>query len=117
MDKINLEEIRRAQIKLKYDYYLKNRVNFSKQADDILEKVKQGLEINDKEVFILFCDDINQINKYSYIYDIKQKVKNNELTEEDLYDLCCLVFGSGTVECQTVYDSFINSKIIEKSKK
>ena len=51
------EELDRSIINKRYNYYLKTKTNNSEHANKILEKIKNGYEPNDADVFELYCDD------------------------------------------------------------
>ena len=69
----------------RYEYYKKNRVNKTKNADLILTKINKGYEPNEADVFELMCEDYNKINMFRKYYDIKTKIENDEkIPEKDL---------------------------------
>ena len=78
-----------ASIKQEYELYANNRINFTKEADDLLEKIKNGGELSNKEAFILNCDDPQIISKYLKFDDIKKQIKeDNAITLNDFNFLC-----------------------------
>ena len=55
----------------------------------MLEKIKNGGELSNKEVFILNCDDPQIISKYLKFDDIKKQIKeDNAITLNDFNFLC-----------------------------
>lgn len=72
-----LKDFAIALIKQEYEFYANSRINKSPEADAILEKIKNGDEITQKEGFILNCDNLETIEKYSKYYDLKDRIKNN----------------------------------------
>lgn len=85
----DLKSLAIASIKQEYELYANNRINFTKEADDLLEKIKNGGELSNKEVFILNCDDPQIISKYSKFDDIKKQIKeDNAITLNDFNFLC-----------------------------
>ena len=78
-----------ASIKQEYELFANNRINFTKEADDLLEKIKNGCELSNKEAFILNCDDPQIISEYSKFDDIKNRIQdNNAITLDDFNFLC-----------------------------
>lgn len=85
----NLKGIAIASIKQEYELFANSRINFTKEADDLLEKIKNGGELSNKEAFILNCDDPQIISKYSKFDDIKKQIKeDNAITLNDFNFLC-----------------------------
>ena len=85
----DLKSLAIASIKQEYELYANNRINFTKEADDLLEKIKNGGELSNKEVFILNCDDPQIISKYLKFDDIKNRIQdNNAITLDDFNFLC-----------------------------
>ena len=85
----DLKSLAIASIKQEYELYANNRINFTKEADDLLEKIKNGGELSNKEVFILNCDDPQIISKYLKFDDIKKQIKeDNAITLNDFNFLC-----------------------------
>ena len=73
-----------ASIKQEYELFANNRVNFTKEADDLLEKIKNGGELSDREAFILNCDDPKKISEYSKFDDIRKQInEDNAITLDD----------------------------------
>ena len=85
----DLKSLAIASIKQEYELFDNNRINFTKEADDLLEKIKNGGELSNKEAFILNCDDPQIISKYSKFDDIKKQIKeDNAITLNDFNFLC-----------------------------
>ena len=85
----DLKSLAIASIKQEYELYANNRINFTKEADDLLEKIKNGGELSNKEAFILNCDDPQIISKYLKFDDIKKQIKeDNSITLNDFNFLC-----------------------------
>lgn len=85
----DLKGIAIASIKQEYELFANSRINFTKEADDLLEKIKNGGELSNKEAFILNCDDPQIISKYSKFDDIKKQIKeDNAITLNDFNFLC-----------------------------
>lgn len=85
----DLKSLAIASIKQEYELYANNRINFTKEADDLLEKIKNGGELSDTEAFILNCDDPQKISEYSKFDDIRKQIKeDNAITLDDFNFLC-----------------------------
>ena len=85
----DLKSLAIASIKQEYELFANNRINFTKEADDLLEKIKNGGELSNKEAFILNCDDPQIISEYSKFDDIKNRIQdNNAITLDDFNFLC-----------------------------
>ena len=85
----DLKSLAIASIKQEYELFANNRINFTKEADDLLEKIKNGGELSNKEAFILNCDDPKIISEYSKFDDIKNRIQdNNAVTLDDFNFLC-----------------------------
>ena len=85
----DLKSLAIASIKQEYELFANNRINFTNEADDLLEKIKNGGELSNKEAFILNCDDPQIISKYLKFDDIKKQIKeDNAITLNDFNFLC-----------------------------
>lgn len=85
----DLKSLAIASIKQEYELFANNRINFTKEADDLLEKIKNGGELSDRDAFILNCDDPQIISEYSKFDDIKNRIQdNNAITIDDFNFLC-----------------------------
>lgn len=85
----DLKSLAIASIKQEYELFANNRINFTKEADNLLEKIKNGGELSNKEAFILNCDDPQIISEYSKFDDIKKQIKeDNAITLNDFNFLC-----------------------------
>lgn len=85
----DLKSLAIASIKQEYELFANNRINFTKEADDLLEKIKNGGELSDRDAFILNCDDPQIISEYSKFDDIKNRIQdNNAVTLDDFNFLC-----------------------------
>lgn len=84
----DLKSLAIASIKQEYELFANNRINFTKEADDLLEKIKNGGELSDRDAFILNCDDPQIISEYSKFDDIKNRIEDNTVTLDDFNFLC-----------------------------
>lgn len=77
----NFEE---SVINKRVELYSKDRVNFSESTDLIMEKIKNGEEISEVDVFTLICDDQKKIDEYTKVVEIRNRAREGKLTAEDL---------------------------------
>ena len=85
----DLKSLAIASIKQEYELFANSRINFTNEADDLLEQIKNGGELSNKEAFILNCDDPQIISKYLKFDDIKKQIKeDNAITLNDFNFLC-----------------------------
>lgn len=101
------EELARAKKRQQYFYHSKNRTNMSKEADEIMEKLKRGEAISRKEEFTLTCDDSKKVEEWAKVDDLKQKAKTGQLTEQELRYLTDTVYGKDSNKSKEVYDAMI----------
>lgn len=82
-----------AEIRKRYETYAKQQVNFSPSANAIMEKIKNGYDPNQADVFELMTNDQAKVDKYRYFYDLKQKAldTSKEFTEEEFDSLIDLM--------------------------
>lgn len=80
-----------------YDYFFKNRKNFSKEADELLEKIKNGYEPTDKEIFFLsssqeWLDEHKElVSLKDELDEIRNRVACGNISEKDfnrLTEIC-----------------------------
>jgi len=82
---IEEKEQEQASIKARYEYYKNNRKNVSKEAEGILNKIREGYIPNEADVFELLETDQNKINQYRKFYKIKDSIsKDGRINQEDL---------------------------------
>lgn len=81
------EELRKAIIKANIETYSKMRVNFSKEADRVMEKIANGEEVTRLDVFILTCTEQEKINQYRTFYELNERIKNGKIKETDFHFL------------------------------
>ena len=85
----DLKGIAIASIKQEYELFANSRINFTNEADDLLEQIKNGGELSDRGAFNLDCDDPQIISKYLKFDDIKKQIKeDNAITLNDFNFLC-----------------------------
>lgn len=109
------EEMDRAIINQRYNYYLKVKINNSEHANMLLEKIKNGYEPNDADVFELCCDDEEKITKYREMFDIKQRVKDGKISEKDYEYLINKIGINDEYLEEVLREKFISSgKLIEE---
>ncbi|MBR4178173.1 MAG: hypothetical protein IKR57_02350 [Bacilli bacterium] len=123
------KDLARAITMKAYNYYAKERKNFSLESDLIMEKAMNGYELSDEEIFEL-CTPIEELEKYRgeinkteelkkqnnyYELDaIKKRVEKGVITLEDLNRLI-EIMGCDKGTADALRQGFINSgKVVEK---
>ncbi len=87
------KELEEAIVSNRYQYYEKNRINHSDSADRIMEKIKNGYDPNEADVFELMNDSEEKIKLYRRFYEIRDKVgKERRISKED-FDFLISILG------------------------
>ena len=77
------KDLEQALINKRYEQYQKQKINNSDSANNIMNKIKNGYISNDADVFELCCDDQKKVDEYREMFDIKQRVKDGKISEQD----------------------------------
>ena len=77
------KDLEQALINKRYEQYQKQKINNSDSANSIMNKIKNGYIPNDADVFELCCDDQKKVDEYREMFDIKQRVKDGKISEQD----------------------------------
>ena len=77
------KDLEQALINKRYEQYPKQKINNSDSANNIMNKIKNGYIPNDADVFELCCDDQKKVDEYREMFDIKQRVKDGKISEQD----------------------------------
>lgn len=77
------KDLEQALINKRYEQYQKKKINNSDSANNIMNKIKNGYIPNDADVFELYCDDQKKVDEYREMFDIKQRVKDGKISEQD----------------------------------
>ena len=77
------KDLEQALINKRYEQYQKQKMNNSDSANSIMNKIKNGYIPNDADVFELCCDDQKKVDEYREMFDIKQRVKDGKISEQD----------------------------------
>ena len=77
------KDLEQALINKRYEQYQKQKINNSDSANNIMNKIKNGYLPNDADVFELCCDDQKKVDEYREMFDIKQRVKDGKISEQD----------------------------------
>ena len=77
------KDLEQALINIRYEQYQKQKINNSDSANSIMNKIKNGYIPNDADVFELCCDDQKKVDEYREMFDIKQRVKDGKISEQD----------------------------------
>mgnify|MGYP004675067469 FL=1 len=77
------KDLEQALINKRYEQYQKQKINNSDSANSIMNKIKNGYIPNDADVFELCCDDQKKVDEYREMFNIKQRVKDGKISEQD----------------------------------
>lgn len=77
------KDLEQALINKRYEQYQKQKINNSDSANNIMNKIKNGYIPNDADVFELCCDNQKKVDEYREMFDIKQRVKDGKISEQD----------------------------------
>ena len=77
------KDLEQALINKRYEQYQKQKINNSDSANSIMNKIKNGYIPNDADVFELCCDDQKKVDEYRETFNIKQRVKDGKISEQD----------------------------------
>lgn len=77
------KDLEQTLINKRYEQYQKQKINNSDSANNIMNKIKNGYIPNDADVFELCCDDQKKVDEYREMFDIKQRVKDGKISEQD----------------------------------
>ena len=77
------KDLEQALINKRYEQYQKQKINNSDSANNIMNKIKNGYIPNEADVFELCCDDQKKVDEYRKMFDIKQRVKDGKISEQD----------------------------------
>jgi len=100
-----------------YDYYNKRRINMNKEADDILEEIKNGKTPSNIEIFTLICNNKEKIKQYAVMEELREKSIQGDLTKVELRCLVNKNFGIDTKEADGIYNLLLltsKEKEVEK---
>ena len=77
------KDLEQALINKRYEQYQKQKINNSDSVNNIMNKIKNGYIPNDADVFELCCDDQKKVDEYREMFNIKQRVKDGKISEQD----------------------------------
>lgn len=112
MEKYDEEEFERAIIKQRYNFWLEKRINYSNSANEILERISEGYDPNEADVFELCCDNEEQIRQYRAMYELKQRVKGGKISKKDFAILIKEIGLENDIMGSKLKDEFINLGIL-----
>ena len=84
MEELREDVIERMLIKGELKFIDEVRVNFSKQADEIVEKAKKGVKLKYIDYFILTTTDQDKIDKAIIFEDLKERIATGRATHKDV---------------------------------
>lgn len=110
------DELDYGKVSQRYDYYSKERLNFSDNATSIMNKIKDGYVPNEADVFELLERDQKKIDDYRKFYNIRKNMEDTgKISEGDLKFL----IESLDVDDKTskiMYEGFKNNGLIKENK-
>ena len=77
------DETKKLIAQQNYEFYKSHLGNDSLEALELLEKIKNGYEPNEKDVFIIMHNNLEEIKMYKTIYDLKERVSKGKISEAD----------------------------------
>ena len=108
------EKTKRIIAQNNYEFYKNHLGNDSVEALTLLEKIKDGYNPTQKDVFIIMCEDKNMIVEYTRFYDIRERVSKGFISEEDFdYLIRRMEIGNQNLE-QSLKNDFIKKGILVK---
>ena len=84
MKEVKEDAIQKACIMAEVRFMQENRRNFSKQADEVIEKIKRGEKSRDSDYFILLHTDQKKIDEAIELDNIKDRISKGKIKHEDV---------------------------------
>ena len=88
----------KIQIAADLNFVKINRVNFSKQADEIVEKIKKGVRPTSTDYFILLNTNQEQIDQLVKYDEIVRRMESGKMTYKDVDFLLSMIGPVGELE-------------------
>ncbi len=84
MKELREDAIEKACIMAEVKFMQENRRNFSKQADEVIEKIKRGEKSRDSDYFILLHTDQKKIDEAVELDNIKERYEKGKIEHKDI---------------------------------
>ena len=84
MKELREDAIEKARIMAEVKFMQANRKNFSKQADEVIEKIKRGEKSRDSDYFILLHTDQKKIDEAIELDNIKERIEKGAIQYKDI---------------------------------
>lgn len=84
MEELREDAVQRMLIKSEVKYMQEIRENFSKQADEIIEKVKRGEKATNLDYFILITTDQKKIDQAIKFDGVKERISKGRIEYSDI---------------------------------
>ena len=84
MKELKPDAIERTAIMAEVKFMQENRINFSKQADEVIEKIKRGEKSTDSDYFILLHTDQKKIDEAIELDAIKNRIAKGQIQHKDI---------------------------------
>ena len=135
MKELRQDAIEKTAIMAEVKFMQENRINFSKQADEVIEKIKRGEKSTDSDYFILLHTDQKKIDEAVELDAIKNRIAKGQIQHKDIDFLVDLLGDTKEFDkalrkafyiradqrnlhyAQTHPDEFSEEEIEEKAKK
>lgn len=108
------KDLEQALINKGYEQYQKQKINNSDSANNIMDKIKNGYIPNDADVFELCCDVQKKVDEYREMFDIKQRVKDGKISEQDYQFLINKIGINDDYLQSLIKQIFLNKGILVK---
>lgn len=96
------EEIQEARKKAMFNVYSRRRINFSPEANAIMEKIAEGIEPTKLEVFILTCNEPEKIELYRTFYGIQERISENGKIDNRDFDFLIETLNINDLELENM---------------
>ena len=84
MAELREDIIERIRIKSELAFIKEIRVNYSKQADDVVSKIKKGAKPTSADYFILQTTDQDKIDNFLKFETIREKISKGRIEYQDI---------------------------------
>ncbi len=111
------DELDDGKASQRYDYYSEERLNFSDNATIIMNKIKDGYDPNEADVFELLERDQKRIDDYRKFYNIRKDIEDTGKISEG--DLKFLIESLGVDEetSKKMYEGFKEKGVVKNGPK
>lgn len=108
------KDLEQALISQRYEQYQKQKINNSDSANAIMDKIKNGYIPNEADVFELCYDNQKKVDEYREMFDVKQRVKDGPISEQDYQFLINKIGINDDYLQSLIKQIFLNKGILVK---